>query len=150
MEEKILESLLKRPALRYTRATEAEVTACDCLIVDCFGLLSSIYRYGTLAYVGGGFGAGIHNIAEAAVYDLPVIFGPNHQRFKEAHELIACGGGFAIASSEEFDTTADRLLDNPEALATASHNAGHYISSHTGATRRILQSLFGIESETKD
>ena len=127
-----IESLLKRPALRYTRATEAEV------------------RYGTLAYVGGGFGAGIHNIAEAAVYDLPVIFGPNHQRFKEAHELIACGGGFAIASSEEFDTTADRLLDNPEALATASHNAGDYIASHTGATRRILQSLFGIESETKD
>lgn len=141
-----IESRLQRPALRYTRATPERVASCDCLIIDCFGLLSSIYRYGTLAYVGGGFGAGIHNIAEAAVYDLPVIFGPNHQRFKEAHELIACGGGFAIASSEEFDTTADRLLDNPEALATASHNAGHYISSHTGATRLILKDLFGIEA----
>ena len=144
-----IESRLQRPALRYTRATPERVASCDCLIIDCFGLLSSIYRYGTLAYVGGGFGAGIHNIAEAAVYDLPVIFGPNHQRFKEAHELIACGGGFAITSGEEFDSLADSLLYDADRLATASHNAGHYIASHTGATRRILQSLFGIESETK-
>ena len=145
-----IESRLQRPALRYTRATPERVASCDCLIIDCFGLLSSIYRYGTLAYVGGGFGAGIHNIAKAAVYDLPVIFGPNHQRFKEAHELIACGGGFAITSGEEFDSLADSLLYDADRLATASHNAGHYIASHTGATRRILQSLFGIESETKD
>ena len=140
-----IESLLKRPTLRYTQATEATAATCDCLIIDCFGLLSSIYRYGTLAYVGGGFGAGIHNIAEAAVYDLPVIFGPNHRRFKEAHELIACGGGFAIDSGEAFRATADRLLSDPDALATASHNAGHYIASHTGATRLILKDLFGIE-----
>ena len=145
-----IESRLQRPALRYTRATPERVASCDCLIIDCFGLLSSIYRYGTLAYVGGGFGAGIHNIAEAAVYDLPVIFGPNHQRFKEAHELMACGGGFAITLGEEFDALADSLLYDADRLATASHNAGHYIASHTGATRRILQSLFGIESETKD
>ena len=145
-----IESRLQRPALRYTRATPERVASCDCLIIDCFGLLSSIYRYGTLAYVGGGFGAGIHNIAEAAVYDLPVIFGPNHQRFKEAHELIACGGGFAITSGEEFDSLADSLLYDADRLDTASHNAGHYIASHTGATRRILQSLFGIENETKD
>ena len=145
-----IESRLQRPALRYTRATPERVASCDCLIIDCFGLLSSIYRYGTLAYVGGGFGAGIHNIAEAAVYDLPVIFGPNHQRFKEAHELIACGGGFAITSGEEFDALADSLLYDADRLDTASHNAGHYIASHTGATRRILQSLFGIENETKD
>lgn len=138
-----IESRLKRPTLRYTRATEA---TCDCLIIDCFGLLSSIYRYGTLAYVGGGFGAGIHNIAEAAVYDLPVIFGPNHRRFKEALELIACGGGFAIDSGEAFRATADRLLSDPDALAAASHNAGHYIASHTGATRLILKDLFGIEA----
>ncbi len=144
-----IESRLQRPALRYTRATPERVASCDCLIIDCFGLLSSIYRYGTLAYVGGGFGAGIHNIAEAAVYDLPVVFGPNHQRFKEAHELMACGGGFAITSGEEFDALADSLLYDADRLATASHNAGHYIASHTGATRRILQSLFGIESETK-
>ena len=140
-----IESLLKRPTLRYTQATEATAATCDCLIIDCFGLLSSIYRYGTLAYVGGGFGAGIHNIAEAAVYNLPVIFGPNHRRFKEAHELIACGGGFAIDSGEACRSTADRLLSDPDALATASHNAGHYIASHTGATRLILKDLFGID-----
>ena len=140
-----IESRLKRPTLRYTQATEATAATCDCLIIDCFGLLSSIYRYGTLAYVGGGFGAGIHNIAEAAVYNLPVIFGPNHRRFKEAHELIACGGGFAIDSGEAFRSTADRLLSDPDALATASYNAGHYIASHTGATRLILKDLFGID-----
>lgn len=140
-----IESRLKRPTLRYTQATEATAATCDCLIIDCFGLLSSIYRYSTLAYVGGGFGAGIHNIAEAAVYNLPVIFGPNHRRFKEAHELIACGGGFAIDSGEAFRATADRLLSDPDALATASHNAGHYIASHTGATRLILKDLFGID-----
>lgn len=140
-----IESRLKRRTLRYTQATEATAATCDCLIIDCFGLLSSIYRYGTLAYVGGGFGAGIHNIAEAAVYNLPVIFGPNHRRFKEAHELIACGGGFAIDSGQAFRTTADHLLSDPDALATASHNAGHYIASHTGATRLILKNLFGID-----
>ncbi len=140
-----IESRLKHPTLRYTQATEATAATCDCLIIDCFGLLSSIYRYGTLAYVGGGFGAGIHNIAEAAVYNLPVIFGPNHRRFKEAHELIACGGGFAIDSGEAFRSTADRLLSDPDALATASYNAGHYIASHTGATRLILKDLFGID-----
>lgn len=140
-----IESRLKRPTLRYTQATEATAATCDCLIIDCFGLLSSIYRYGTLAYVGGGFGAGIHNIAEAAVYNLPVIFGPNHRRFKEAHELIACDGGFAIDSGEAFRATADRLLSDPDALATASYNAGHYIASHTGATRLILKDLFGID-----
>ena len=140
-----IERLLKRPAIRYTQATIDTVQSYDCLIIDCFGLLSSIYRYGTVAYVGGGFGAGIHNIAEAAVYDIPVIFGPNHRRFKEAHELIACGGGFAIHNSQEFATVADKLLTNPKYLASARKNAGDYISTHAGATKLILKELFGIE-----
>lgn len=140
-----IEKLLKRPVIRYTQATIDTVQSYDCLIIDCFGLLSSIYRYGTVAYVGGGFGAGIHNIAEAAVYDIPVIFGPNHRRFKEARELIACGGGFAIHNGQEFATIADKLLTNPKYLASASKNAGDYISTHAGATKLILKELFGIE-----
>lgn len=140
-----IEKLSKRKTVRYTQATAAEVAACDCLIVDCFGLLSSIYRYGTIAYVGGGFGAGIHNIAEAAVYGLPVIFGPNHRRFKEAHELIACGGGFAINHGDEFIAIADKLLSNPQLLASTSEKAGSYIATNTGATKRILKDLFGID-----
>ncbi len=141
-----IEKRLQRPFVRYTQATPDEMATCDCLIIDCFGLLSSIYRYGTLAYIGGGFGAGIHNIAEAAVYNLPVIFGPNHGRFKEALELIACEGGFAVNNNTEFVAVADRLLDNPQQLATASQNAGNYIATHAGATRTILKDLFGIEA----
>ncbi len=67
---------MKRPYVRYTRADEKNVLKADCLIIDCFGLLSSIYRYGEIAYIGGGFGVGIHNTLEAAVYGIPVIFGP--------------------------------------------------------------------------
>ena len=79
---------LKRPYVRYTRADEKNVLKADCLIIDCFGLLSSIYRYGEIAYVGGGFGVGIHNTLEAAVYGIPVIFGPKYQKFMEATQLI--------------------------------------------------------------
>ena len=69
--------------MRYTRADERNVLKADCLIIDCFGLLSSIYRYGEIAYIGGGFGVGIHNTLEAAVYGIPVIFGPKYQKFME-------------------------------------------------------------------
>ena len=86
----------------YTQADEESVKKADCLIIDCFGLLSSIYRYGDIAYVGGGFGAGIHNVPEAAVYSLPVIFGPNFKKFKEAKDLIACGGAFTVKNKREF------------------------------------------------
>ncbi len=138
-----IEKLLKRPAVRYSQATPEAIAQSDCLIIDCFGLLSSIYRYGTLAYVGGGFGVGIHNIAEAAVYGIPVIFGPNYDRFKEAHELIACQGGFTIHNEKEFIDLADQLLSNPDKLNDAGNRAGHYIASNSGATGIILNDLLG-------
>lgn len=81
------------------------------VIIDCFGLLSSLYSYADTAYVGGGFGAGIHNINEAATYGIPVLFGPRHAKFKEAADLIDCGGAFCIHSSEEFRTAINPLLD---------------------------------------
>ncbi len=140
-----IERLLDRPTLRYSQATPEKVAEAQCLIIDCFGLLSSIYRYGTFAYIGGGFGVGIHNIAEAAVYGIPVIFGPNHHKFKEAHDLIACQGGFAIHDAHEFDALADRLLTDPAYLATTGKNAGDYIATHSGATRTIVRDIFGIE-----
>ena len=83
---------LKRPYVRYTRADEKNVQKADCLIIDCFGLLSSIYRYGEISYIGGGFGVGIHNTLEAAVYGIPVIFGPKYQKFMEAVQLIEAKG----------------------------------------------------------
>ena len=111
------------------------------IIIDCFGLLSSLYRYAELAYVGGGFGAGIHNVAEAAVYGVPVLFGPNHEKFREAKDLKECGGGFAVDSPESFKETAEQLIDNPIPLEAAGKAAGNYIKSSLGATDRIIASL---------
>lgn len=105
------------------------------LIMDCFGLLSAAYRYGDIAYVGGGFGAGIHNINEAAVFGLPVLFGPNHKKFIEARELQACGGGLAVTSQADFAQVATPLLD-PERRKEAGEAAAAYIRSKLGATDR--------------
>lgn len=134
---------LKRPYLRYTQATETNVADADCLIIDCFGLLSSLYRYGKLAYIGGGFGVGIHNIAEAAVYSIPVIFGPNYHRFKEAINLIDNGGAFPIHDAASFESTIENFISNREALAQAGKSAGDYIKSHSGATAVIFKEIIG-------
>ena len=134
---------LKRPYLRYTQATEANVADADCLIIDCFGLLSSLYRYGKLAYIGGGFGVGIHNIAEAAVYSIPVIFGPNYHRFKEAINLIDNGGAFPIHDAASFESTIENFISNHEALEQAGKSAGDYIKSHSGATAVIFKEIIG-------
>lgn len=134
---------LKRSYLRYTQATEANVADADCLIIDCFGLLSSLYRYGKLAYIGGGFGVGIHNIAEAAVYSIPVIFGPNYHRFKEAINLIDNGGAFPIHDAASFESTIENFISNREALEQAGKSAGDYIKSHSGATAVIFKEIIG-------
>lgn len=112
------------------------------IIVDCYGLLAAIYRYGTVAYVGGGFGAGIHNINEAAVYGIPVIFGPNYHKFQEAKDLINLGGGFSISSQEEFNNTLNRLILDDDARNNAGHIAKNYILASRGATDRIFNDLF--------
>ena len=109
-------SKLNRTVVRYTQATEEKVKEADCLLIDCFGLLSSIYRYGEIAYIGGGFGVGIHNVLEAAVYGMPVIFGPNNKRFREAQGLLQCKGGFEIQGVEDFKKIMDNFLNNYEAL----------------------------------
>lgn len=133
---------IKRPVARYTQLEGVDVANLDCLIIDCFGILSSLYRYGAIAYVGGGFGSGIHNVPEAAVYGLPVIFGPRHEKFKEAVELNACGGGFAISDASQCHEVLDKLLSDPAALQAAGAAASDYIKSHTGATEQIYNDLF--------
>lgn len=120
----------------------AEIKHVKCLIVDCFGLLSSIYRYGDIAYIGGGFGAGIHNINEAAVYNMPVVFGPKYHKFKEAVDLIALGGGFVINNQEECENILTKLTTDAPALDKASKIAGNYIKENLGATQRIYNDLF--------
>lgn len=136
-------SKLKRPFIFYTKADETSIKETDCLIIDCFGLLSSIYRYGQIAYIGGGFGAGIHNVPEAAVYGIPVIFGPNFKKFKEAKDLIALGGGFTIKSSTDFNLVLKNLSASNN-LKSAGNIAGEYIINNAGASKKILTELYQI------
>ena len=134
-------SKLNRTVVRYTQATEEKVKEADCLLIDCFGLLSSIYRYGQIAYIGGGFGAGIHNTLEAAVYGMPVLFGPRYHKFKEAKDLIAVGGGFSITDDSSFRTKMDELLTDPTALETSGQAAGDFVKNSVGATDQILRQI---------
>ncbi len=138
--EQIMQKLGRR-AVRYTRTTPEEAREADCLIIDCFGLLSSIYHYGDVAYVGGGFGVGIHNVLEAAVWDMPVIFGPNNRNFIEAQGLKANGGGLEITSYGDFESVMNRFINDEDAVAKAGAAAGEYVGSCTGATKKILSEV---------
>lgn len=131
-------SRLERKTVRYTCTTPEEARDADCLIIDCFGLLSAIYRYGEISYIGGGFGVGIHNVLEAAVWNVPVIFGPNNHRFREAQGLLASGGGIEINSYNDFSETMERLMSDSSYLEKCSREAGSYVGSMAGATDAIL------------
>ncbi len=126
--------------IKYSEANEENVKKADVLIIDNIGMLSSLYQYGTVAYIGGGFGKGIHNILEAATFGLPVIFGPEYYKFNEATELIRLGGAFSVANKEELERTM-RLLNDPFVLQTASHIAKFYVQKRTGATDKILNTI---------
>ena len=136
-----IESLLKRPSVRLSDVFHDQSLAegKDCLIVDSFGLLSSIYRYGPIAYIGGGFGAGIHNTLEAAVYGIPVLFGPKYHKFKEAKDLIKVGGGFSVSDKQSFCEKMDELLTYHEVLEAAGESAGQFVNGNAGATDKILR-----------
>ena len=133
-----IESIVKRPSIRYSRATADTVANYDCLIIDTFGLLSSIYAYGNIAYVGGGFGVGIHNIVEAAVYGIPVIFGPNFKKFREAHQLIEAGGGYSVHDYDSLRSLMDEFLQHPEMLVASGSHAGEYVSVNAGVVNKVM------------
>ena len=133
-----IQSKLKRKTLLYTEATPETARQADCIIINCFGLLSSIYRYGEVAYVGGGFGVGIHNVLEAAVWGMPVIFGPNNRRFQEAQGLLAAEGGFEIQHEEDFRRLMDKLRTDKDFLLQAGKQAGAFVEEKTGATAKVL------------
>lgn len=138
---KYIESILARPYIRYSKAIQENVGDYDCLIIDSFGLLSSIYNYGEIAYVGGGFGVGIHNVLEAAVYDMPVIFGPNFKKAREANQLIEQGGGYSISSDEAFRSLMVEFLQYEDSLQAAGEHAGNYVRSNIGAVEKIIHIL---------
>ena len=134
-----IEALLPhRKVVRYTQANETNVLDAEVLLIDCFGLLSSIYHYGTVSYVGGGFGVGIHNVLEAAVWGIPVIFGPNNQHFQEAQELKQAKGGFEITSEASFDALLSQFETDADYLRQAGDAAERYVASKAGAVENIL------------
>ena len=141
--EKLLEG---RKVIRYTEAEKmvngqlSMINDYEVLIINCFGLLSSIYHYGNVAYVGGGFGVGIHNLLEAAVWDVPVFFGPNNQKFQEAQGLKT-SGGFEISSYEDFAAQMDRFAADDAYLQEQGQKAGHFVKGQSGASQKVLSAV---------
>lgn len=139
--EQIKALLDGRKVVRYTQTTPEEAASADALIIDCFGLLSSIYNYGQVAYVGGGFGVGIHNVLEAAVWDVPVLFGPNNEHFQEAQALKQRGGGFEITDADCFAQMMMRLMTDAEFLTQSGQQAGGYVKECSGATDKVFTAV---------
>jgi len=148
-EEKInnLISLLPANTIKYSQLTidnsllathHSPPTTHQTLIIDNIGMLSALYQYADIAYIGGGFGAGIHNTLEAAAFGLPVIFGPNYDKFKEAKDLIALQAGFSINNESELKKTFSFLVEDEKRHHSVSQKAKEYVKEHTGATETIM------------
>jgi len=134
-----LHKSIKRPCLLFSEAEKDNVREAQVIIIDNIGMLSSLYQYGSIAYIGGGFGKGIHNILEAACFGIPVFFGPIHDKFNEACELISKKGAFCIRNYNEFKDLLDRLLKDDLLLKESGKTAGEYVQKNVGATDIILK-----------
>jgi 3-deoxy-D-manno-octulosonic-acid transferase len=133
---------LEKPYAFYSTASDEELLNAEVLIVDGYGYLVSVYRYGMFAYVGGGFTSGIHSILEPAVFGLPVIFGPDYQKFQEAHDMLSLGAASCIYNDEELEIQIDSYRSNPEKLLSASAIARGYVNKNRGASKEIVKYLF--------
>ena len=136
-----IEAALPGLTVRYSRATPATVAEARLLLIDNVGLLSQLYRFGRFAYVGGAFGAGLHNTLEAAAFGLPVFFGPYYHKFQEAVELVELGCAFSVRSAQELESAFDKRYYNEEARLKVQDISLEYIHQHAGATGRILKEL---------
>ncbi len=137
-----LEQLLKKPFIRFSKASHADPELYQVLIIDSVGMLSSLYRYGSIAYIGGGFGVGIHNILEAAVFGLPVIFGPRYEKFREAVELEKEGGAFPVHNYEQVKEVMDGLLNDQKKLEISADASRAFVTKNTGSTNLIITKVF--------
>ncbi len=138
---KQIENKLSVPSFRLTKAPQ-ELKNYRVMLVDTIGMLSSIYKYGQVAYIGGGFGKGIHNTLEAATYSMPVFFGPNYKKFKEARDLIELGAGYAINDGDDFNLKLEELWRNENLMREVSNRAGQYVYKMCGATKAIMEEVF--------
>jgi len=145
-EEKIKNLINLLPANSVIRHSQLDtyhlpLTNYQTIIIDNIGMLSSLYQYGDIAYIGGGFGVGIHNTLEAAAFGLPVIFGPNYNRFKEACDLIDEQTGFSISNEAELKSTVAYLVEDEERYNAISKKIKHYVQDHNGATKTIADHI---------
>jgi 3-deoxy-D-manno-octulosonic-acid transferase len=138
-----LVSRLKIPVLKYSEARNENVLDFRILIIDSVGILAHLYQYSDIAYIGGGFGSGIHNILEAAAFGIPVIFGPNYEKFREAKELISLGGAFTISDTNQFIQYANRLLGSADEYSGCAETCRKYVHEHHGATEKIMEKIYG-------
>jgi 3-deoxy-D-manno-octulosonic-acid transferase len=139
-----LKQLLNNQTIKYSEIKDdSSLEKTQILIIDNIGMLSSLYAYADVAYIGGGFGAGIHNTLEAAAYGLPVVFGPKYQKFKEAKDLVSLEGGFSIDDQKQLKDILNRLLTDEKFREQSGKIAKKYVAQNIGATRMIMDEVFG-------
>ena len=139
---KNIEENLNIPAIRYSQAEGKDLSKARALLIDGYGLLSSVYQYGQVSYIGGGFGVGIHNTLEAATWGMPVVFGPNYKKFKEACDMVNLNGAFPVNDYKMLKQILDRLLLDSKKLEQASNVAKTYVHTNIGATDKIFENIF--------
>jgi 3-deoxy-D-manno-octulosonic-acid transferase len=127
--------------IRYSEIDEKSIQTADVLIIDQIGILSGLYQYCHIAYIGGGFGKGIHNILEAATFGKPIIIGPNYQKFKEAVDLIDLKGAYTVSNETELNQIYSKLTEDDSIYASASMVCKKYIEENRGATDKIIGKL---------
>lgn len=133
----------KHRAIRYTECNDStDVSTYQVLILDTVGILSSVYGYATWSYIGGGFGVGIHNTLEAATFGLPIAFGPNYHKFKEARDMVTLGAATKVESADDLAAWFAPLRDDEQALQKASMAAKDYTQKNQGATQLIMKIAF--------
>jgi len=137
-----IHQLLKKPAISFSKIENSNIENFQVLIIDSIGILSSLYQYGNLAYIGGGFGVGIHNILEAATFGLPILFAPNYKKFKEAVDLVEAKGAFPIHDFDELKDALNLLLSNKNQLEKASEISKKYVEKNVGSTKLIINKVF--------
>lgn len=139
-----IHQMLKRPAISFSKVDESDICRYDVLVIDSIGLLSSVYKYGNIAYIGGGFGVGIHNILEAATFGMPIVFGPNFTRFKEAVDLVSLGGAFSISNYKQLKQNLNALITDKKHLDLSSEKNKNYVEKNVGSTKFIIKKVFNI------
>ena len=136
-----IHQMFSRPLMNYSALIPEKAATAGILCIDSIGMLSSLYQYADIAYIGGGFGKGIHNILEAATFGKPIVFGPNYQKFAEAVDLIQLNAAFSISSNHQLLLVLNQLLTHDEHYQKASHASQHYVESKTGACKIILEHI---------